>query len=208
MAMISVIEDFFKLGCGRCDRFTTPECSARKWSDGLNALREICQGMGLQETVKWGHPCYMHAGRNIAIFGAFRGDFRLTFMNPSLLQDPDRVLERQGPNTQNADAIRFTDPADVAAKAAIIRAYLTEAMEYAACGIKAQKTLRAIELPIEMTEAMDADPELAEAFHALTPGRQNSYAIVLKMAKTASTRLVRIEKFRAKIMAGKGANEY
>ena len=30
-----------------------------------------------------------------------------------------------------------------------------------------------------MVEAMDADPELAEAFHALTPGRQRSYVIVL-----------------------------
>jgi uncharacterized protein YdeI (YjbR/CyaY-like superfamily) len=81
-------------------------------------------------------------------------------------------------------------------------------MGYAKAGIKAQKTLREIELPIEMIEAMDADPELAEAFHALTPGRQNSYVIVLKGAKAAATRVARIEKYRSKIIAGKGANEY
>ena len=208
MAMIAAIEDYFMLGCGRCDRFATTDCSARKWSAGLDALRAICQGMGLQETLKWGHPCYMHAGRNIAIIGAVRGDFRLTFMNPSLLKDPEGVLERQGPNTQNADAIRFTDLADVGAKAAVICAYLAESMEYAAAGIKAQKVTREIELPEEMIEAMDADPELAEAFHALTPGRQNSYVIALKGAKAAATRVARIEKFRAKIIAGKGANEY
>lgn len=208
MAMITEIEDFFTLGCGRCDRFATPDCSALKWSKGLHELRTICLGMGLQEALKWGHPCYMHAGRNIAIIGAFRGDFRLTFMNPSLMQDPEHVLERQGPNTQNADAIRFTDLADVSTKAAVIRAYLAESMEYAVAGIKAQKNLREIELPIEMIEAMDADPELAQAFHALTPGRQNSYAIVLKAAKAAATRMSRIEKLRAKIIAGKGANEY
>lgn len=208
MAMITEIEDFFTLGCGRCDRFATPDCSALKWSEGLHELRTICLGMGLQEALKWGHPCYMHAGRNIAIIGAFRGDFRLTFMNPSLMQDPEHVLERQGPNTQNADAIRFTDLADVSTKAAVIRAYLAESMAYAAAGIKAQKNLREIELPIEMIEAMDADPELAQAFHALTPGRQNSYAIVLKAAKAAATRMSRIEKLRAKIIAGKGANEY
>jgi uncharacterized protein YdeI (YjbR/CyaY-like superfamily) len=208
MTMITEIEDFFTLGCGRCNRFATPDCSARKWSAGLNALRELCREMGLQESVKWGHPCYMHAGRNIAVIGAFRGDFRLTFMNPSLLQDPEGVLERQGANTQNADAIRFTDLADVEAKAAVIRAYLAESMGYAVAGIKANKIVREIELPVEMIEAMDADPELAEAFHALTPGRQNSYVIVLKGAKTAATRVARIEKFRAKIIAGKGANEY
>jgi uncharacterized protein YdeI (YjbR/CyaY-like superfamily) len=90
----------------------------------------------------------------------------------------------------------------------VIRAYLAESMGYAAAGIKAQNTQREIELPIEMIEAMDADPELAEAFHALTPGRQNSYVIVLKAAKAAATRVSRIGKLRAKIIAGKGANEY
>jgi uncharacterized protein YdeI (YjbR/CyaY-like superfamily) len=208
MAMITEIEDFFTLGCGRCVRFATPDCSVRKWSAGVDALREICRGLGLQETVKWGHPCYMHAGRNIAIIGAFRGDFRLTFMNATLLKDPEGVLDRQGPDTQNSDAIRFTDLVDVGAKAAVIRAYLAEAMGYAAAGIKAEKVIREIELPEEMVGAMDADPELAEAFHALTPGRQNSYVIVLKGAKAAATRVARIEKFRAKIIAGKGANEY
>jgi hypothetical protein len=65
MAMIAAVEDYFTLGCGRCDRFATTDCSARKWSAGLDALRAICQGMGLQETVKWGHPCYMHADYHI-----------------------------------------------------------------------------------------------------------------------------------------------
>jgi uncharacterized protein YdeI (YjbR/CyaY-like superfamily) len=52
---------------------------------------------------------------------------------------------------------------------------------------------------------MDADPELAEAFSALTPGRQNSYLFNLNQAKHSATRTARIEKFRNKIIAGKGA---
>ena len=82
MAMITDAEDFFTKGCGRCARFATPDCSTRQWIRGLNQLRRICRDMGLEEVVKWAHPTYMHAGRNIAIFGAFRGDFRLSFMNP------------------------------------------------------------------------------------------------------------------------------
>ena len=54
---------------------------------------------------------------------------------------------------------------------------------------------------------MDADFELAEAFHALTPGRQRSYVINLNAAKKTETRLHRIKKFRDKIIDGKGANE-
>ena len=54
-----------------------------------------------------------------------------------------------------------------------------------------------------MTEGKTA----AEAFAALTPGRQKSWALFLNDAKTPATRLSRIEKGRARIIAGKGATE-
>lgn len=205
--MISAIEDFFAKGCGRCDRFDTPDCSALKWRAGVLALRRICLDAGLVETVKWGHPCYMHAGRNIALIGALRGDFRLNFFNAALMTDPDRVLERQGANTRHADSIRFTDTAAVAAMAPVVSAYLAEAKAYAEAGLTAPKEAEAVDLPDEMVEALDADPEFAEAFHKLTRGRQRSYAINLASARTAETRLRRIAGFRARILSGKGATE-
>ena len=208
MAMITEIEDFFSLGCGRCDRFRTADCSARIWAPELAALRRICLDMGLEEHVKWGHPCYMHAGRNIVLIGALRGDFRLNFFKAALMKDPEAMLQRQGPNTQNPDTILFTAAGQVAAREPVLRAYIAEAMGYAEAGIVPAKMARDIELPVEMIEAMDADPELAEAFHALTPGRQRSYVIVLSGAKAAATKVARIEKLRPKILAGKGANEY
>lgn len=126
--MITEIEDFFVNGCGRCPRFATPECSTRRWAAGLADLRRICREAGLIETVKWGHPCYMHAERNVAIIGAFQGDFRLSFFNAGLMKDPEGVLRKQGPNTRNPDAIRFTDNAEVASIEPVIRSYLAEAM--------------------------------------------------------------------------------
>jgi uncharacterized protein YdeI (YjbR/CyaY-like superfamily) len=206
--MITEIEDYFAKGCGRCERFATAKCSTRAWAKGLKELRRICQKAGLEETVKWGHPCYMHAGRNIAIIGAMNGDFRLTFFNAALMKDPKHVLEKQGPNTRHPDMICFKDNAKPAALEATILAYLKEAMDYADKGLKAPKEKHDIDLPDELVEALDADPELAEAFHALTPGRQRSYVINLTSTKTPATRFARIEKFRTKIIAGKGATEY
>lgn len=206
--MITDIEDFFTKGCGRCDRFAAPDCSTRRWAGGLAALRRLCLQAGLTETVKWGHPCYMHAGRNIAIMGAFRGDFRLTFFNAALMKDPDGVLERQGPNTAHPDAIRFTGNAQVEAMAATILRYLAEAMGYAEAGVKPPRDDSAPDLPEELVEAMDADPELAEAFHRLTPGRQKSHVLHIGGTKTPTTRVNRITKLKPKILAGKGANEY
>ena len=206
--MITEIEDFFTLGCGRCDRFATADCVTRVWSVGLEGLRRICRDVGLVETVKWGHPCYMHAGRNLVLIGALKGDFRLNFFNAALMTDPEGVMERQGPNTQNPDSIRFTDVAQVAEREAMLRAYLAEAMGYAEAGILPAKVAAEFELPDELVEAMDVDPEMAEAFHALTPGRQRSYVIALSGAKASATRVARIVKFRAKILAGKGAQDY
>ena len=203
--MIEHIDDYFSKGCGRCKRFSTPDCSVHLWARGLAELRNLCLEAGLREAVKWGHPCYMHNNRNIALFGAFKGNFRLTFLNASLLKDPEGVLERQGPNSQYPSMMRFTDSAEVAERAKIIRAYLSEAMSYADAGIRPTKVERDLPFPDELLEALDADPELAEAFHALTPGRQKSYLINLNSAKKPETRVSRIAHFRAKILAGKGS---
>ncbi len=205
--MITDIKDYFAKGCGRCERFATSNCSTRRWAKGLSDLRRICLGVGLVETVKWGHPCYMHSDRNIAIIGAFRDDFRVTFFNAALMQDPEGILEEGGPNTRHRELIRFRSDAQVGAMQATIRSYLKEAMGYAAAGVRPPKEKREVELPDELVEALDSDPELAEAFHGLTPGRQRSYVINLSSAKTSATRITRIAKFRDKIISGKGANE-
>ena len=206
--MITDVEDFFTKGCGRCARFATPDCSTRQWLSGLEALRLACRDAGLTETVKWGHPCYMHAGRNIAIIGAFRGDFRLTFFNAALLRDPEGVLERQGPNSAHPDMIRFTANQQASSLTPVIAAYLKEAMSCAERGIRPERAETLLDVPEELVDALDADEELAEAFNRLTPGRRKSYVLNLNSVKTSATRIARIEKFRSKIIAGKGALEY
>ncbi len=205
--MIVLIDDYFSKGCGRCKRFATPDCSVRRWESGLHVLRKICLQSGLEETVKWGHPCYMHAGRNIAVVGAFQENFRLSFFNAALMKDPEGVLEKQGASTRHPDMIRFTDNDQVIEREHVIRAYLAEAMAYAAAGVKPSKEKHDIELPAELADALGIDSELAKAFHQLTPGRQRSYVINLNSAKKSETRIARIAKFRDKILSGKGATE-
>jgi uncharacterized protein YdeI (YjbR/CyaY-like superfamily) len=205
--MISDIEEYFAKGCGRCVRFDTPQCSTKKWAGGLAGLRQICREVGLTETVKWGHPCYMRGDRNIALLGAFRDDFRITFFHAGLLKDSAGLLTKPGPNAQLPSVIHFSAIADVAKLEPVLLSYLQEAISYADQGLKPKKQQAVFELPDELVEAMDADPELAQAFHALTPGRQRSYVINLGSAKTTATRASRIVKFRAKVIASKGATE-
>jgi uncharacterized protein YdeI (YjbR/CyaY-like superfamily) len=205
--MIAKIEDFFTQGCGRCDRFATPECSALRWSAGIAELRRICLSMGLAETLKWGHPCYMHAGRNIVLIGAQREDLRLNFFKAALMTDPAALLVKQGPNTQHADSIQFKSVEQITAVEATVRSYIAEAMGYAEGGVLPPRTLHALVLPQELVEALEADAELARGFDALTPGRQRSYVLVLSGLKKAESRISRIAKLRGQILAGKGAQE-
>jgi len=206
--MITNIEDYYIKGCGRCDRFETPECSSLKWSLGQVEIRRICLDMGLKEEVKWGHPCYTHNGRNIAIMGALINEFRLNFFNAALMKDPEGVLEKQGEFTRHADSLKFTDRQQVLDLEPVVRAYLKEAIGYADAGIKPPKDQPLeMEMPEELIESLEADPELFEAFYKLTPGRQRSYLFNLNAAKKPETRYARIEKFRDQIIDGKGAME-
>jgi uncharacterized protein YdeI (YjbR/CyaY-like superfamily) len=205
--VIENVEDYFASGCGRCERFATADCSTQRWRHGLKDLRNICRDAGLSETVRWGHPCYQHRDRNVVLLGAFRGDFRITFFEAALLTDPEGILERPGPNARHPSMIRFMDNVAVAQMQGTIVSYVQEAKRYAEQGIKASRQPREVELPDELVDALDSDPELAEAFHSLTPGRQRSYVITLTSAKTSATRTSRIVKFRERIIAGGGANE-
>lgn len=132
---------------------------------------------------------------------------RLSFFNAALLTDPRGMLERQGPNTRHPDMIRFTDVTSIGALAPVLRSYLMEAMGYAAGGIRPPREARELDLPQELVEAMEADVELAEAFQALTLGRQRSHVIHLASAKSSETRVRRIMAMRGPILAGKGAQE-
>lgn len=134
-------------------------------------------------------------------------DFRISFFDAALLKDTQGVLEKQGPHTRYPGMIPFTDYARVLELEPVIRSYLKEAAGYADAGLRPPKQTDELELPSELDEALGADPELAEAFHELTPGRQRSYVFNLNSAKKSETRISRIAKFRGKILSGKGASE-
>ena len=205
--MITDVATFFEKGCGRCTRFGSPDCSTRSWHQGLSDLRKLCLEVGLKEVVKWGHPCYMHGSRNIAILGAFRSDFRLSFFNAALMKDPDRILHKSGPNTRYEGCMMFTANEEPLANASVIRAYLQEAMGYAEAGIRPQKIEEALVVPGIVAETLATDPEMHAAFHTLTRGRQKSYIMQVNAAKRVETKRARLARYREKILRGKGPHE-
>ena len=204
---INTPENYFKNGCGRCKRYGTFDCSAHKWSSGLNMLRSICLGAELTETRKWSHPCYMHSGRNVVILGAFTKDFRLNFFQAGLLEDQFKLLQKRSENSLVADCLKFDHVDKVIEQKDQIKDLLRNAIVLAASGRRFEKHLNALERPDILNAILSNDAVFNKAFDALTPGRQRSYIIHLNNAKNDSTKRGRLLSARQKILSGKGAFE-
>lgn len=187
----------------RVDAFVS---RAKSWRGEIQKLRAILLDCGLDEDLKWGKPCFLFEGRNIAIIQPFKQHCALMFFKGALLQDTHGRLRSQGQNTQSALRLEFASEADVAK--AVVKSYVKQAIAVEKAGLKVDfKAKRELELPQELTQVLRKDPRLAKAFHALTPGRQRSYVLHLAGAKQSQTRTARIQKCIPKILAGMGMSE-
>lgn len=174
-----------------------------QWRAEIAALQKILSGFELSEECKWGKPCYTLDGKNVVIIQGFKDYCALGFFQGALLKDPERLLVQLG-QVQAGRVMKFTSAAEIAAKTAIIEAYVREAMAAAKAGRKVETKPRELPVPEELEAKFRADPGFRRAFEALTPGRQRGYLFHFADAKQSATRTARIEKATAAILAGRG----
>ncbi len=179
---------------------------SEQWPDEIAALRPILLGCGLDEAIKWGKPCYVHEGRNIAIVQEMKDFLALMFFKGALLPDPEGVLHEQGPNSRSARRMQLTSVEEVEAAAASVAALVEAAIDVEDAGLEVPPTPD-LALADELQVRLDEDPALRAAFEALTPGRRRAYNLDISAAKQASTRASRVEKHISSILAGKGLRD-
>lgn len=201
------VESYLAEGCGRCEHYQTPQCKVHLWIEELLALREILRSSDLEETMKWGSPCYTFDGKNVAMMGSFRDYCSISFFKGVLLEDPEGVLEAPGPNSRHARLLKFRSLEDVERLASQALNFLNQAVEIQKKGLKVDAA-EAEPLPDELEARLLSEDGLWEAYEALTPGRQRSFILHVSGAKNPETRVRRAEKCVPKIWAGKGFNEY
>jgi len=180
--------------------------NSRIWPNEASCLRAILRDCGLDEAIKWGKPCYMRDGHNIAIIQEMKDFLALMFFKGALIDDPDGILVPPGPNSNSGRQIRFRSVDEITAKADQITAFVKAAIQVNQAGLKIKKP-SVIELPEELRDRLDQDAELKAAFDALTPGRQRGYGLYIGGAKQSATRIARIEQHRARILEGKGIHD-
>jgi len=109
---------------------------------------------------------------------------------------------------QAARQIRFASLADIDKQTPAIKAYIKEAMAVEKSGGKVpMKSAAEFAVPEEFLARLETEPQLAEAFHALTPGRRKGYLLHFAGAKRSSTRTARVAKHAPRILQGLGLDD-
>lgn len=179
---------------------------AKTWRSEIERLRSVLLGCGLDEDLKWGKPCFLFEGKNVAIIQPFKKHCALMFFKGVLLKDTHGLLRSQGENTQSAMRLELTD--EVPVTNSVVKSYVKQAIAVEKAGLKVDfQAKHELELPQELTQILQKDRKLAKAFHALTPGRRRAYVLHFTGAKQSQTRTARIEKLIPKILAGMGMND-
>lgn len=179
---------------------------AKRWPGEIRALRPLLLDCGLDEQIKWGKPCYVHDGANICIVQEMKGFLALMFFKGALLDDPDGVLEAQGPSSRSAMRIRFTSTNDVVRLSDAVRTCVAAAIAVEEAGLEVSPAPEP-DLADELREALARDPALAAAFDGLTRGRRREVNLHIAGAKQAATRQTRVERCIPMILAGKGMRD-
>jgi len=200
---------FFLEGCGRCPKGGTPECKVHRWTTELALLRRWILTLDFKEECKWGVPCYTFQGRNLVVLSALKDHVVLSFLEGSTLNDPNGLLLKAGPNSVRDRIIRWNSMQALQDSELHVISLLKQHQFN-----NPKSTIGVVpspegtpEYPLELQVFLKANPDIAQAFEALTPGRRRGYLLHIAGASQAATRLRRIQTAVPKILAGKGMQD-
>ncbi|NIY72307.1 hypothetical protein HCZ30_07640 [Marivivens donghaensis] len=187
---------------------------ANTWREEMLALYRIVQeeaeGEPVSQALKWSQPCFTWDpdATNMIVVSSFKDGATLNLFRGALLSDPEGVLIVPGEHSRAGRFLRFTSLEAIHENDALIRATIQEVFGLHRDGKKVDfQQNREVDYPEELIAKMEADPDFAEAFEALTPGRRRGYLIFFVGAKQSQTRTNRIDKYEDKIRAGKGMQD-
>ena len=180
---------------------------AEHWQSELRQLRKILTSTDLEETVKWGGPCYTYHGKNIVGMGAFKAYFGLWFFQGALLTDSQQVLvNAQEGKTKALRQWRMQARKEIDPR--LIRSYVKEAISVQTQGLDIKPARdKPLNVPPQLEAALSKNKRANARFKELSRGKQREYAEYIADAKREETKVKRLEKILPMIIAGKGLND-
>ncbi len=180
--------------------------SKGEWHSLLSTLRASLLTLPLDETVKWGSPCYSHAGTLVVGLVAFKSYAGLWFYQGALLDDPLGVLISPQASTKAQRQWRFDQQQRVDTLSVL--GYTRRAISLAKQGARIlPERGKPIDMPQALLDALVQDPKLAEAFDVLSLTRRREYAEHITLARTDATVQKRMALILPWIREGRGLND-
>jgi uncharacterized protein YdeI (YjbR/CyaY-like superfamily) len=167
----------------------------------LSHLRDVIHRAlpQVEEAIKWGRPSFVHEGRIVAVFGAFKAHASLTLW---------KMGEATGREEEGMGQFgRLTSLGDLSDDAELIRLIQETASARATAPPKPKKPLRP-ELPVpqELATALAASPNAQRIWDGFAPSHRREYSEWVSEAKRPETRAARVAQSVEWIAEGKQRN--
>ena len=178
-----------------------------QWEKTLNQLRKIILSTELTETLKWGMPTYTLDGINVAGLVAFKSFVAIWFLNGVFLKDKQKkLINAQEGVTKALRQGRFSSVDEIEPE--LIKAYIDEAINNQQAGktIKPAKNKPLI-IPELLADVLVKKPKLKDCFRQFSLSKQREFADYLVQAKKEATKIRRLAKIEALILAKIGLND-
>jgi uncharacterized protein YdeI (YjbR/CyaY-like superfamily) len=178
-----------------------------KWKLQLETAQQVLKESVLEETIKWGAPCYTYKGKNLIGLAGFKNHCAIWFHKGSLLKDSAGAFENAQPGkTKLLRQLRFRESENI--NIPLLRAYIEEAIAIEELDIPLKKTkVRKIPVPPELKAVLKTDAALNKSFRNLSPSCQRQYNEYITEAKRDATKQRRITKITEMILQGNGLHD-
>jgi len=176
----------------------------------LNELRATLETAEpeLEETIKWGFPCFTFQSKLICSFSAYKNHCVFRFWQGSNLKDSAGILTKVG-ETEMGELSKIKNLEDLPNSEILIN-YIREAIELSKK--KSTKTIvseKKITIDLksyDLQEIFSSFPKQAEKFDTFSPSHRKEYISWINEAKTEDTKLKRIKTMMEWLLEGKSRN--
>ena len=153
----------------------------------------------LEESIRWGMPAFLHGGRLVAMFAAFKAHASFGFLRAN-----GDAPTREGMG-QFGRLTRIDELPDAATIAAVVQAAIARAERGAPPAPRRPPRPDAV-VPDDLRAALDGNPSAAAAFAAFPPGQRREYVDWITEAKRHDTRARRLAQAVEWLAEGKPRN--
>jgi uncharacterized protein YdeI (YjbR/CyaY-like superfamily) len=145
----------------------------------------------INETMKWSFPHFVYK-QTICSMASFTSHAAFGFWKASLMTDPYQLFGNK--ESAMGHLGRIESLKDLPSDKILIE-YILEALKLDDAGVKIKKAPTApkaeIEVPIELSAALDKNPKAKQTFESFSPSHRREYLEWITTAKTEATRLKR-----------------